>query len=103
TQQWDKLVEPPGEARADLWQIVELARRLGHGGLFEYGTQPLERALYEEYRRFTVGTGKDLAPYDLLKETHGGVRWPYVDGREVGWRSVEGEVPYLKQGTAQDV
>lgn len=34
TQQWYKMVEPPGEARNDLWQTIELAKRLGHGNLF---------------------------------------------------------------------
>lgn len=32
-QHWYKMVDPPGEARSDLWQIMELARRLGHGNL----------------------------------------------------------------------
>ncbi len=30
-QHWFKMVEPPGEARNDLTQTIDLARRLGHG------------------------------------------------------------------------
>ena len=36
TQQWFKMVEPPGEARDDCWQLIALARRLydrGHPGM----------------------------------------------------------------------
>jgi len=29
-----KQVDPPGEAKNDLWQTIELAKRLGHGNLF---------------------------------------------------------------------
>ncbi|HET7343175.1 MAG TPA: molybdopterin-dependent oxidoreductase, partial [Methylomirabilota bacterium] len=98
SQHWKKMIDPPGEARDDLWQIVELARRLGHGGLFEYGDVPLPKALYEEYRQFGLGHGKDLAPYDTYVATRGGLRWPVVDGKETRWRYREGFDPYVKPG-----
>jgi nitrate reductase NapA len=41
--------------------------------------------MWEEYRSFTVGIGKDLAPYDVLLKEHG-VIWPYVNGKSVKWR-----------------
>src|SRR5262245_7782084 len=102
TQHWQKMVDPPGEARPDLWQIVEVARRMGHGALFDYadvasGKKSLERALYEEYRAFGLGIGKDLATYDELK-SHRGMRWPVVEGRETRRRYVEGEDPYVPKG-----
>ena len=31
TQHWEKMVEPPGEAMTDSWQILEVARRMGFG------------------------------------------------------------------------
>ena len=34
TQQWNQLVDPPGEAKEDAWQIVEVAKRMGMGNLF---------------------------------------------------------------------
>jgi nitrate reductase NapA len=102
TQHWDQLVEPPGDARPDLWQLIEVARRTGHGKLFEYpevasGEKSIEQALYEEYRTFTVGTGKDVASYEELKLAPG-LRWPVVDGRETKRRYVEGDDPYVPKG-----
>ncbi len=102
TQHWSKMVEPPGEARPDLWQLVEVAKRTGHGQLFAYpeveaGRKSLEQALFEEYRRFTLGTGKDLGSYDDLKAARG-LRWPVVDGRETARRYVEGDDPYVPKG-----
>ncbi|MBI2945292.1 MAG: chaperone NapD [Candidatus Wallbacteria bacterium] len=97
TQQWNKLVDPPGEAKDDLWQFVEVAKRLGHGGLFDSGKTPLQEWLFEEYRKFTLGTGKDLAPYATYVETRG-LRWPVVDGRETRYRYKGGEDPYVPAG-----
>jgi len=98
TQQWAKMVNPPGQAKDDLWQIVELAKRLGLGHLFDYGKEPLQKALFEEYRKFGLGTGKDLAPYDVYAKVRGGLRWPVVDGKETRWRYREGYDPYVKKG-----
>ncbi len=95
TQHWFKLVDPPGEARSDVWQIIEVAKRAGFGHLFPY-TNP-ERELYEEYRKLTLGTGKDVAPYDLLIKTRG-LRWPVVQGKETRYRYREGYDPYVKKG-----
>ncbi|MCS6914895.1 MAG: molybdopterin-dependent oxidoreductase [Myxococcales bacterium] len=102
TQHWHKMVEPPGEARTDLWQIVEVARRTGCAHLFDFPETrdkgiSLEQALYEEYRRFTLGTGKDVASHEELVATRG-LRWPVVRGRETRRRYVEGEDPYVQPG-----
>jgi nitrate reductase (cytochrome) len=98
TQHWAKMVDPPGQAKDDLWQIVELAKRLGHGGLFEYGDVPIQKALFEEYRKFGEHHGKDLAPYEVYTKVRGGLRWPVVDGKETAWRYREGFDPYVKAG-----
>ncbi|MBI1920629.1 MAG: molybdopterin-dependent oxidoreductase [Geobacter sp.] len=95
TQHWFKLVEPPGEARNDLWQTMELARRLGHGNLFPY--KSVEKEMWEEYRQFTIGQGKDLAPYEAYHKARG-LRWPVVNGQETLWRYAEGHDPYVKKG-----
>ncbi len=98
TQHWAKMVAPPGQARDDLWQIVELAKRLGLGKLFDYGKESLHEALFEEYRKFGTGKGKDLAPYQVYAKVRGGLRWPVVNGKETRWRYREGFDPYVKAG-----
>jgi nitrate reductase NapA len=98
TQHWARMVRPPGQAKDDLWQIVELAKRLGLGHLFDYGKEPLQKGLFEEYRQFGLGKGKDLAPYDVYVVVRGGMRWPVVDGQETRWRYREGFDPYVKKG-----
>jgi nitrate reductase NapA len=93
-QQWFKMVDPPGEARNDLMQTIDLANRLGYGSLFPY--KYVEKEMFEEYRKFTVG-GKDLAPYEAYVKARG-LRWPYVNGKETLWRYAEGHDPYVKPG-----
>lgn len=98
TQQWNKLVEPPGEARPDSWQLIEVANRMGYGDLFPWADEPEQaEGLYSEYRKFTLGVGKDVATYSDLKRTRG-MRWPVVDGKETRWRYKEGADPYVKKG-----
>lgn len=98
TQHWVQMVKPPGQAQDDLWQIVEFAKRLGHGQLFDYGKVPLQKGLFEEYRQFGLGKAKDLAPYDVYVKVRGGMRWPVVDGQETRWRYRETFDSYVKKG-----
>ena len=38
TQQWNKLVDPPGEAMPDSWQIIiEIAKRMGYDATLPLG------------------------------------------------------------------
>ncbi len=92
TQQWDKLAEPPGEARSDVWQTVEVAKRMGMGHLFPWEDE-LEKNLFEEYRLFTLGAGKDLADYETYRQVPG-LRWPVVDGKETPYRYIAPYDPY---------
>jgi len=96
TQQWNKLIDPPGDAREDAWQIVEVAKRMGMGDLFPWPEDDWHEPMFEEYRSFTLGAGKDLASYEHLKEARG-VRWPVVDGRETRYRYAAGHDPYVKK------
>lgn len=96
TQHWFPAVPPPGNAKPDIWQIVEVAKRLRLGHLFEY-KDGVEKGLFEEYRRFREGHGEDLAPYDLYTKVRG-LRWPVVEGKETLWRYREGYDPYVKKG-----
>ena len=112
TQQWFRLVKPPGEARDDCWQTIALARRLhdrGHSGMKDKDGQFLfdvrdpsgkpvpvwdfkryydvnvDRHLFEEYRQFTRMKHKDLAPYDEYVKARG-LRWPVVQQKDGSWR-----------------
>jgi nitrate reductase NapA len=126
-QQWFKMVDPPGEARPDAWQVLAVSRRLfdlGHAGMrdrdgqwiFEktlqgvpawdwphYYDRNVDELLFEEYRPITKVKHKDLAPYQVYVQAHG-LRWPVVEKapgqwEETLWRFVEGKDPYVKAGT----
>ena len=117
THFWKKMVDAPGESKSDLWQLIEIAKRLGHGKLFEYSSTDyplptgqkvsdatesagfyMEKAIWEEYRQFGLGHGHDLAPFDDYHNSRG-MRWPVVDGKETVIRYREGYDPYVEEGT----
>ncbi len=169
TQVWRQQVDPPGEARTDVWMVLEFTKRFrlrevwGEKKIpglkaegFADNTLPdvlaeaakmgytpdmtlyealfarpenkkyawpdpvakgagnstvkalgenwfVEKALYEEYRPFTVGYQHDLAPFDVYyADSVRGLRWPVmqVDGKwqETKWRFSEGNDPYVKKG-----
>ncbi len=112
TQQWFKMVEPPGEARDDCWQIIAVARKLFDRGLAgmkdkegqfifsikdaqgqetpiwrwaDYYKVNVDKHLFEEYRTFTKYKHKDLAPYDEYVKARG-LRWPVVERPDGTWR-----------------
>ncbi|MBK7767464.1 MAG: nitrate reductase catalytic subunit NapA [Sulfuritalea sp.] len=57
----------------------------------------VQKGLFEEYRRFGVGKGKDLGEFDTYHKVRG-LRWPVVNGKETLWRYREGYDPYIKAG-----
>ncbi len=85
TQHWDKLVDPPGEAMSDAWQLIEVARRLGFQELFPWSEAEHIKAIWAEYTRFHEDAKHAMAPYDELRKRPG-VRWPFVGGKETRWR-----------------
>ena len=96
TQHWEKMVDPPGEARDDAWQIIQVAKRMGLGHLFPWPEDNWHEPMFEEYRSFTLGTGKDLASYEQLRQTRG-MLWPVVDGKETRYRYSADHDPYVKK------
>ena len=56
-----------------------------------------EKALWEEYRQFTLGNGHDLTDFDTYHRVRG-LKWPVIDGKETQWRFVEGHDPYVPKG-----
>ncbi len=129
TQQWFRMVPPPGRARDDCWQTIAVAHELFRRGfpgmrdkdgrfLFHvtddrgrevpiwdwkhYYDVNVDRALFEEYRKFTRAKHKDLAPYDEYAKARG-LRWPVVqqpDGtwRETKFRFAAFDDPYVSKG-----
>ncbi|MCB9602513.1 MAG: molybdopterin-dependent oxidoreductase [Sandaracinus sp.] len=112
TQQWFKMIEPPGEARDDCWQILAVARRLFDRGfetmrdadgkfLFHmedergrevptwdfrrYYDINVDERLFEEYRGFSTTKHKNLAPYGEYVRARG-LRWPVVETDDGTWR-----------------
>lgn len=113
TQQWFKMVDPPGDARDDVWQVIAVARRLFDMGvpgmrdrdgnfLFHmtdttgrkvetwnweeyYGKINVDEKLYEEYRPFTHMKHKNVAPYSELVKARG-LRWPVVQDDSGEWK-----------------
>lgn len=96
SQQWDQILDPPGEATEDAWQIVQVAKRMGYEHLFPWPEDDWHEPMWEEYRAFTLGVGKDLASYQQLKSTRG-MLWPVVDGKETRYRYAAGYDPYVKK------
>jgi nitrate reductase (cytochrome) len=115
TQQWFKMVSPPGEARDDCWQLLAVARRLHDRGLPGFkdkdgkflfrivdgkgGEVPawrweryydvnVDEQLFEEYRKFTRFKHKDLAPYSEYVRARG-IRWPVVEQPDGSWRETK--------------
>ena len=112
TQQWFKMVDPPGEARDDCWQTIAVAHRLFERGfegmkdrdgrfIFEvhdesekpvsiwnwenYYDTNVDEHLFEQYRQFTRLKHKDLAPYSEYVKARG-LRWPVVKTKDNGWQ-----------------
>ncbi|MCA9200400.1 MAG: molybdopterin-dependent oxidoreductase, partial [Planctomycetales bacterium] len=95
TQHWNQMVQPPGEAKEDAWQVMQVAKKMGMENLFPWvDDENWHEKMFEEYRQFTVGHGKDLASYQQLKEARG-LRWPVVDGKETQYRYAAGYDPYV--------
>ncbi len=115
TQQWFKMVDPPGDARDDCWQTIAVAHRLmerGHAGMKDkegrflfhvagddgaevpiwqwehYYDINVDKHLFEEYRQFSALKHKHLAPYDEYVKARG-LRWPVVEQPDGSWRETK--------------
>jgi nitrate reductase NapA len=115
TQQWFKMVPPPGEARDDCWQTIAVARRLHDRGIAgmkdkdgqflfrtvdkngvevpiwkweRYYDVNVDERLFNEYRTFSRKKHKDLAPYAEYVKARG-LRWPVVEQKDGTWRETK--------------
>jgi len=85
TAHFEQMLQPPGEAMSDTWQLIEVAKRLGYSKQFPYTPKDHIEQIYEEYRLFHKGKTHNMAPYEVLQK-ESGVVWPYVDGKSTLWR-----------------
>lgn len=60
----------------------------------------IQKAIWEEYRKFGLGHGHDLADFDTYHKVRG-LRWPVVDGKETQWRFNTLYDPYAKKAAPQ--
>ena len=72
-----KALEPPGEARDEIWIVSEIARRMGH----EWGTRTAED-VWNEVRRVAPLTFGGMS-YERLGENYG-LQWPCPDESHPG-------------------
>ena len=97
TQHWNKMVDPPGEAQEDAWQIIEVAKRMGMGHLFPWPDDNWHEPMFEEYRQFTLGARQ--GPRELRRSCSppAACVWPVVNGKETRYRYAAGHDPYVKK------
>lgn len=159
TQGWQQVVRAPGQARTDIWMMMEFAKRFTVDET--YRAQPLkgvpndqlpdvreaaaamgigpkttlfdvlyapnekrnavwpdplyktdlnatgealglpyfpEKAMFTEYRQFTLGDGHDLADFDTYQDPKTrGLMWPVVNGKETKYRFNTEFDPYAKE------
>ncbi len=117
TQQWFKMVNPPGQARDDVWQMIAVAHRLYELGyenmkdrngnfllsvyddagkeieawkweVFNDPAVNVDKALFNEYRQLTLLKHKDIAPYDVYVKSHG-LTWPVVQRSDGTWKETD--------------
>jgi anaerobic selenocysteine-containing dehydrogenase len=77
----NKAVDPPGEARSDFDIFLAIAARLGcRHELFAGWQTPCDA--FEEWKKVSRGRLCDISgmTYELL-EQHGGLQWPYPEGK----------------------
>ena len=98
TQHLAKAIDPPGEAKSDLWTLIEVTKRCGFPELVEGFTDD-PATVFKEYQKCSVGTGMQLASYDRYKKEHG-LTWPVLsdDAPETYIRYAEPWDPLVKPG-----
>ncbi len=91
----EKLIDPPGEAKSDLWILLELAKRLGYDHLFNFNSS---EDVWNEWRTVARGTAYDFygMTYERLRKERG-ILWPCPDEKHPGTkrRYVKGEDPLV--------
>ena len=84
-QHFGPLVRPPGDCMSDARQMIEVARRLGHGALFPWDPAGAEPAIWDELGRLH-NKALDALPSLSALRAGPGTQWPAPGGNETRWR-----------------
>ncbi len=108
SQLTEKAVEPPGEARPDLWIAAQLAKRMGHGKLIPWNMDDVVQAgemAWNDYTAIISDTAHSLtgATYARLKKEKAGLQWPVptTDHPGTNKRYVRGMDPWFDKLAAE--
>jgi nitrate reductase NapA len=109
SQHNEKAVNPPGEARPDLWVAAQIARRMGHQALIPWNMDDIDKAnemAWTEYINVTKDTDKTLfgVSYARIKESKEGFVWPVPHATHPGTykRYVRGMDPMFEHPAFRD-
>jgi nitrate reductase NapA len=102
SQLTSKCVEPPGEAKADLWIAGQLAKRMGLEKLIPWNSDDIPasyKMAWDDYRECVKMTEHTLygITYDRLLKSETGFQWPCPDVNSPGTarRYVRGHDPLM--------
>lgn len=108
SQLTEKAVEPPGEARPDIWIAAQLAKRMGHEKLIPWNMDDVTKAgemAWNDYRAIIHNSSHSLtgATYERLRKEKAGLQWPVptVDHPGTYKRYVRGMDPWFDQLVAE--
>lgn len=78
-----KAVEPPGEAKPDLWIFTEMAKRFEQGRKIRFPETPA--GVFQELRELSKGRFMDYSGlnYDKIEQEKG-IQWPFTEGAQTG-------------------
>lgn len=72
-----KALDPPGDAKTDLWIIQEIAKRLGFDDGFNWSGP---EAVFEEWKRLSRGCPVNMSGMNYQRlESEQGIQWPCPD------------------------
>jgi nitrate reductase (cytochrome) len=97
-----KCVEPPGEAKPDLWMAAQLAKRMGLEKLIPWNSDDApasNKMAWDDYRECVKMTEHTLygITYERLQKSEEGLQWPCPDDKSPGTaiRYVRGKDPLM--------
>lgn len=84
-QHFEQMVRAPGDCMSDMRQMLEVARRLGHGSLFPWEPAGATDQIWDELFRL-YNQPSDALPTLAALRAEAGTQWPAPGGLETRWR-----------------